>query len=133
VGSSTGSHGEGVDEVKDVAAAVQRAHQLSPQVTVAGWSFGGAVILRHASDAREPDPCVAVAPPVGDPDEFSQLDGSSVTLVIGTRDQVVDNLAIERLATSIGAAVVHVQTDHLFIGRGRKVAEAIADQFDPRS
>jgi alpha/beta superfamily hydrolase len=125
VGASSGSHGHGLAEVNDVAAAVERAHQLSPHVTVAGWSFGGAVALRHASSAPGSGPCVAVAPALDESDAFPDLDGSTVTLVIGTRDQVVDNRRIERLAVSIGAAVVRLETDHLFIGRGASVAGII--------
>jgi hypothetical protein len=45
VGASTGAHGDGHDEVRDIEAAVAYTTGLSiPLAGVAGWSFGAAVL-----------------------------------------------------------------------------------------
>jgi alpha/beta superfamily hydrolase len=51
---SGGAHGGGRDELRDVAAAVDRVREEAGGPTVmAGWSFGASVALRHSlSDGR---------------------------------------------------------------------------------
>jgi len=54
-GRSEGSFGEGIDEGKDLAAAMSFLHEQGlPVPWLVGWSFGTEVILKHALDAGLP-------------------------------------------------------------------------------
>lgn len=133
VGRSTGEHGQGTAEVADVAAAVSRASELAPNVVVAGWSFGALVALRFVMSDAGGHHYVGVAPPISDPAEFVRADGSRIAFVVATRDQAVDNSKVADLAALIGAPVVSVETDHLFIGRSAPVVAAILEACETES
>ena len=50
-GTSDGSFGEGIEEKKDLEAALIEAERLGlPRPWLIGWSFGTEVILKHARD-----------------------------------------------------------------------------------
>jgi alpha/beta superfamily hydrolase len=126
VGRSTGAHGHGLDEVEDVAAAVEFALGRSDEVTLAGWSFGALVGLRYLQRQQSNRRFVGVAPPVTDAPEFDGFDGSACTLVLGTRDQVVDLEIARAFAAKVGADVIEVATDHFFVGKSGPVIAAIS-------
>lgn len=64
---SEGEFGDGVDEVKDVAAAVDRVREEAEGPTVlVGWSFGAHVALRHAVTDDRIAALALIGMPLGD-------------------------------------------------------------------
>lgn len=66
IGTSGGESSTGVAEVADAGGAIAHTHDRCPQLPVAigGWSFGGAVALRAASQNPDLAACVTVAPSI---------------------------------------------------------------------
>ena len=124
VGASEGAHTGGVDEPRDVVAAIDALVAALPPGTpvhLQGWSFGALMALSVA-DPRLAG-WLAVAPPV-------QMDGPwsldavagdprPKLAVVGRHDQAIDP---DRLAALVGTwanarTVVVEGTDHFFAGR----------------
>ena len=134
---SEGSFGSGVDEVRDVRAAVDTVVEHAPQPTLAaGWSFGANVALRAAVEDRRIAALALVGfplaesslilPPVPDREQLAALD-RPVLFVTGQADLFCPLPELRRLARRIPAAqmVVIPNTDHFFWKREREVAERI--------
>ena len=133
VGASEGAHTGGVDEPRDVVAAIDAlVAALAPgtPVHVQGWSFGASMAL------AVPDPRVAswfaVAPPLGmaipaSPDEVA-ADPRPKLVAVGRHDQVADPARVEALVgTWRNARVVVIEgTDHFFAGRTGELVELAA-------
>lgn len=64
IGASHGRPSTGIAEVADAAGAVAEAQRRLPDVpiAIAGWSFGGAIALRAASQHPDLVACVTIAP-----------------------------------------------------------------------
>ena len=133
VGSSTGAHGQGIEEMDDVAAAVDFARSRYPELPfgICGWSFGAATALGWQARDQSTDPYVGIAPPVRSdrspelppPD---RLRPARRLFVIGDRDQFCTVGEIEAYAASIGAGVEVLKgSDHFFYFREERVAEAV--------
>jgi uncharacterized protein len=131
VGTSGGSHEGGIGERRDVEAAMATAAEITGDLTLAGWSFGADIALQTI-DRFGPDIAyVGVAPPLADPPPPTSLRRRPAIFVIGTRDRVVDNEAIEAYAGAAGADVVTVEgADHLFTLRSAPIVEAIIGAGD---
>lgn len=92
-GGSEGSHGEGLDELEDVRAALDYLVALedidADRVLVAGYSFGCWVGLRAAAADSRPVRLIGISPPV-DSYDFSFLfdETRPKLLVAGDRDFV---------------------------------------------
>lgn len=139
VGRSEGAHGDGVDEIADVAAAVGLAVQTHPavEVALAGWSFGAVVALRWQAAASSTIRYAGVAPPVWFPDarggllpEPSGLAPARRLFVIGDRDQYTSVDDLRSYADSIGARMeVLSGSDHFFYFREAVVGKALVEHF----
>jgi uncharacterized protein len=129
-GRSEGSHGEGVDELEDVRAAVDFLSQQKladpEKIIVAGYSFGCWVGLRAASTDRRPTRLIGISPPV-DHYDFSFLLGElrPKLLMAGDRDFVCSKDKFLRLVEEIpepkqsslipGGDHFHVGREHLLV------------------
>ncbi len=93
VGRSEGTHGSGIDEMKDVKAALdylEAAPMVDPQkLVLAGYSFGCWVGLRAAHDDRRPVRLVGVSPPLDMYDfSFLKQETRPKLLLVGDKDFV---------------------------------------------
>ncbi len=136
VGSSTGEFGDGVAEVRDVAAAMAHAWQFpEPVKGICGWSFGAATALSWQAQTGSTVPYVGIAPPVESPLIPSLPDPSDLArgprrFIIGARDQYVSVDDLEAYALAIGASVVvFPATDHFFIFRYDTLADDVVAGF----
>jgi uncharacterized protein len=128
VGESEGTHGNGVGEVDDVAAAMEHARALGRGLVLAGWSFGAATAARYLAGMEDDRavPYIGVAPPVDALPAPEHVGGDRATFVIGSRDQVVDPAAVAQYARAAGAELVEVEgADHFFTLRSTPIVEAI--------
>ena len=139
VGDSTGTHGDGIAELEDVAAAVAALEDIGPPVVgITGWSFGAATALAwHTADAST-IAYVGIAPPVDSPlspklpKPELVTEPAHRTFIIGARDQFVDIDALAGYAAAIDASVVRYETaDHFFIGRYDRVAGDVVAAIAP--
>ena len=129
-GRSSGTHGGGSDEVADVQAAVDAAHQAHPGVPLVGigYSFGADVLL--ASDvARRLVGLVAVAPPLGvvTAAELGRHRGTTPTLLlVAQHDQFRDAAEAEAMVAAWPDTTVEVLAgaDHFMAGQ----TDAIVDR-----
>ena len=130
VGQSSGSHGKGEAEVKDVQDAVTyllSRHAVST-VVVAGYSFGAMVGLRAgAMDARV-HRLIGVAFPLGRSDASFLLTANKPTLLIsGDQDDISPVAALQDLVARMPEPkklVTITGSDHFFRGQEGDVAQA---------
>ena len=84
-GTSDGSFGEGIDEKKDLEAALIEAERLGlPTPWLIGWSFGTEVILKHAREhADRISGVMLLSPPLHrtTPQELARWQDSPVPVV----------------------------------------------------
>ncbi|MCL1598610.1 MAG: dienelactone hydrolase family protein [Actinomycetia bacterium] len=132
VGESTGTFGDGIAELTDVAAAAAFAETLDePLAGITGWSFGAAAALNWQALSDSAIPYVGIAPPVTSPlsphlPDAARLVPATRQFIIGARDQFVAAEDLKRYATSIGAAVVvYPSADHFFVFKHDKLADDV--------
>jgi alpha/beta superfamily hydrolase len=142
VRGSGGEHGSGREELRDVAAAVDRVREEADGPTVlVGWSFGASVALRHAiSDPR----VAAVAglglplseaagqlPEVPHPGALERFE-TPVLLVAGDHDPICPVEALRAVASRLPRAwtLVVPGGDHFLARRERDVAARIGEWVD---
>ena len=140
VGTSTGTWGNGVDEIDDVAAAVAAAKITYPelQLGITGWSFGAATSLRWAAREHSSLPWVGIAPP---PPIYSgkrrlplpdELISSPRTIIIGDRDQYASVQEMSNYAAEVGASIQVLKgSDHFFYFREAVVGQLTVDGLSP--
>jgi alpha/beta superfamily hydrolase len=137
---SEGSYGGGVDEVRDVRAAVGRASRTSEgPLLVCGWSFGANVALRACLDDDQVDGLALVGMPLAgsdpalpalpDADRLHSFD-RPVLLLAGSEDQYCPEAEFKALGSSFADATIEVVSgaDHYFARRERE-AGAIVGTF----
>jgi alpha/beta superfamily hydrolase len=136
VGASTGTFGNGLDEMLDITAAVAYASALGePLMGIAGWSFGAATALRWQAQASSSIPYVGIAPPVASPlapflPEPGDLPPARRRFIIGERDQFVESSELATYADSIGAEFLqYAATDHFFVFRYDRLARDVVGGF----
>lgn len=128
VGASTGKHGFGEGELADITAAVDMAGGSNLPMSLGGWSFGAATSLRWLADNGSRMPYAGIAPPPeGLPDA---LPGGPTTIVLGTRDQVIDGPALEDYARRVGIDLILTPGDHFFHGRGARIGDLVGDALE---
>ena len=142
-GQSEGSFGEGIDEAKDLAAALRFVQQAGlPRVWLVGWSFGTEVILKHApAHWGEFDGAILMAPPLhrATAEDLAQWVGRTeplVALVPEFDDFLTPEPARQRFAAIPHAEVVTMEgAKHLFVGEKytRMAHEAILERVAPES
>jgi alpha/beta superfamily hydrolase len=136
---SGGRHGGGVEEVKDVRAAIGRAKQEADgPVFVCGWSFGAHTALREALDDDRVGALALIGLPLGEtrdtlPDlpARDRLTGFDrpVLLLSGEADSFSPVPELKSLGRRLPRASVAIGsgTDHFFWRREREAARIVAD------
>jgi alpha/beta superfamily hydrolase len=133
---SEGSYSAGVEEVRDVAAAVTVARKEQPGPTfVAGWSFGANVALRAAFDDERIDALALIGFPLSerrlmlpeaDLDALRAFD-RPVLLVSGSEDPYSPTEEVLTMAGRLRRSTVEIvrEADHFFPRREREVGELV--------
>jgi alpha/beta superfamily hydrolase len=132
VGGSAGRYDEGLGETADVLAVIAYGRERWPGAALwlGGFSFGGAIALRAAAEAR-PERLVAVAPGI----TRVAMDGIASPacpwlLVQGDADEVIEPAAVlewsRRQATAPAVRLI-AGAGHFFHGRLHELREAIVD------
>jgi alpha/beta superfamily hydrolase len=132
VGTSGGTHGEGIAEEGDVRAALDHvAHAVSPSapVLLVGYSFGARVAARVAA-TRSVRGVALIAPPLATSAETEPLPvPSSVPLLViaGDRDEYCPPAALGALHTALPHATVRVVegANHFFFGKLYPLGDAL--------
>lgn len=125
VGASFGTHDHGVAEQLDISAAVAFARETSLPVSLGGWSFGAAATLNWVADQGSHLAYAGIAPP---PERLpDNLPAGPKTIVLGTRDQVINSHALEEYAERMGIALVRTPGDHFFHGRSGRIGDLIGE------
>jgi alpha/beta superfamily hydrolase len=139
---SGGDHGGGRDEIRDVAAAVDRVREEAGGPTVmAGWSFGASVALRHSLADERVAALVLVGLPLSESSgRLPALSGPGglerypvpVLLVAGDDDEICPVHRLEDVAARLPRAwtLVVPGGGHYFSRRERQVAERIGEWVD---
>jgi alpha/beta superfamily hydrolase len=132
VGRSAGEYSEGVGETLDALAVLDWAHERWPgaSLSLAGFSFGGAVAIRAASE-RAVHRLITVAPAVDRVDVPTERLPRCPWLVIqGDEDEVVDpqhvRAWIQALATP-PELVLLSGVGHFFHGRLSELKNVVVD------
>jgi hypothetical protein len=136
---SGGSHGGGIDELKDVRAAVGRIQkEVDGQVFVCGWSFGAHTALREALDDDRVGSLALIGLPLGETgpalpdlpgrDRLRAFD-RRVLLIAGAADPYCPVPELRDLESKLPRASLEIVpgTDHFFWKREREVARIVAD------
>jgi alpha/beta superfamily hydrolase len=138
---SEGEHGGGIDELRDLRAAIGRVREETDGPTaVAGWSFGGNVALREAMDDDRVAALALVGFPVNDPlglpeppdrETLAAFD-RPVLFLSGEADQFSPVPDLRRLARRLPRGEVEIlpDTDHFLWKREREAAGLIGDFFE---
>lgn len=132
VGSSSGTHDFGRDELHDIDAAWAAATQdRSGPFGLAGWSFGAATSLVWIAGTGLAVPWVGIAPPVKgerSPALPTELPPAPRTFIIGDRDQFTTVAEMREYAQQVSGVVEVIKgSDHFFYFRERIVANLMAD------
>jgi alpha/beta superfamily hydrolase len=128
VGDSEGRFDQGRGEQCDVGAAeAALAARVAPGIPLAivGYSFGAWVGAMAARGLARVARVVAIAPPLRFFD-WTDAPAAALTVIAGDRDDFCPRDALERFASTSGAAVtILAGADHFFVGREREVAAAV--------
>ncbi len=142
-GASWGTHGNGVDEVEDVLAAVDFV-EATPRIdrnglVLAGYSFGCWVGLKAVASDPRPQGLIGISPPVDSYDfDFLKQERRPKLLIAGDRDFVCSKRAFLELLDQIPEpkhGVIIPGADHFHIGHEETIIEEIKSflqkfQFD---
>jgi alpha/beta superfamily hydrolase len=130
VEGSDGTHGQGVDERLDVAAAAVALAGLAPGVPLvaAGWSFGADVSLAVGDDAI--DGWCAIAPPLATvpvEEMVAAAEARPKRLLVPEHDQLRPPAAARTTTAAwVRTEVVEIQgADHFLAGRLGVVADEV--------
>lgn len=138
IGASQGEAGTGIEEVKDAEAALTEAGRRSPgvPVAIAGWSFGGAVAVRLATEHPELLACVAIAAAVKEkpgitaglpPAEDVRL-AVPTLFITGVNDDLVLPADSKAWAEAAGATYLEMRgANHFFWGKYDDLSDQVKD------
>lgn len=138
VGASQGAYAEGEGEAQDALAVIEWARYQWPaaELWLAGFSFGGFVALKCASQAA-PACLITVAPPIH---RFSVADiqGPSCPWLIvqGEEDELVPSDAVADWASGIRPSPqleLMEETDHFFHGRLTRLRDVVQNFLRSRA
>jgi uncharacterized protein len=130
VGASAGSHDEGRGEIADALAVIAFGRQRWPHTDLwlAGFSFGGAVAVRAAGEAR-PARMVLVAPGINKTDVSDAAPPACPWLIVqGEADDVVPPDVVIGWARRLSPAAelsVLPGTGHFFHGRINELRDTV--------
>jgi alpha/beta superfamily hydrolase len=129
-GSSWGRHGNGIDELEDVLAAVDfleaRSEIDRKRLVLAGYSFGCWVGLRAAARDARLGRLIGISPPVDEYDfDFLKQEKRPKLLVTGDRDFVCSKEKFQKLIDQIpepkkgviipGADHFHMNSENIIV------------------
>jgi uncharacterized protein len=137
---SGGSFGGGLDELKDVRAAVGLARERAEGPTlVFGWSFGASVALREAFEDRRASalalfgiplrPNDLQMPPLPDATELRRLK-RPVLLLAGEHDEYCPPDELRTYGADVADVVIIEGTDHYLWRHEREAATIVGDFAD---
>jgi alpha/beta superfamily hydrolase len=129
VGASEGAYDHGAGETEDALAAVAYGRRRWPDASlwIAGFSFGGAIAIRAAPQAR-PERLIAVAPGVTLLDVGSQSPSCPWLIVQGDADDVIERRYVLDWAGTLSprpAVNVLPGAGHFFHGRLHDLKAAV--------
>ena len=140
-GTSEGSFGEGIEEKKDLEAALIEAERLSlPTPWLIGWSFGTEVILKHAREHTDRiSGVILLSPPLHrtTPQELARWQDSPVpvvALIPEFDDFLPPQQAREGFAVAPSVELVMAEgAKHLWVGekQTRFVLNEITKRLNP--
>ena len=121
-GTSEGSFGEGIDEKRDLEAALEffRSRGLGP-IWLVGWSFGTELAIKYGFD-KDIDGAILLSPPLhrsGETDLVKWIgSGKKLIALIPEHDEyLAPAAALERFAVVPEAEVIAVDgAKHLWVG-----------------
>lgn len=137
-GRSWGAHGEGVDEIQDVLAALDfietQERVDTKRIVVAGYSFGCWVGLHAASQDPRPSILIGISPPL-DVSDFSFLKNEKrpKLLVVGDTDFVCSVENFRTLLAEIPEpkhSVILIGEDHFHFGREDNIVREVSAFLD---
>jgi alpha/beta superfamily hydrolase len=132
VGRSSGSYGQGLAEVDDVAAALAFLKEKAPGPHfVIGYSFGAAVAARAMLAGLEADGVLLISPPIA----FMEMDflprvPRLELIVVGDRDELCPLTDLHTCLSAKQPAVeiaVITGADHFFGGREDQLFQILRD------
>lgn len=135
-GRSDGKHGNGIDEMEDVRAAIDfvaTTPDVDPaRLVVAGYSFGCWVGLRAAHRDQRPKGLIGISPPL-DSYDFSFLTSEMrpKLLIVGDRDFVCSVEAFQKLIQDVPMpkmTAILKGVDHFHFGSEQHLL-ALLDSF----
>ncbi len=137
-GRSWGTHGNGIDEVQDVVAAVDFLQQ-QPKVDknrllVGGYSFGCWMALAAAARDPRPSLLIGISPPLNEYDfSFLKDEHRPKFLIVGDSDFVCSEEKFRKLLEEIPepkVGVVLPGADHFHVGREHVLVQEINKFLD---
>ena len=134
VGQSTGEHGGGIEEAKDVIAACQymKNSTRSTKVHVVAYSFGVFAFLHAAASGLTVESCALIAPPLSAMD-FSNLSPPDcrTAIIVGDSDEYCRQPDLQQWlgqhqgsGFALGKTVLS-DTDHFFVGSENQLRESL--------
>jgi uncharacterized protein len=126
-GRSWGTHGNGVDEVQDVVAAIDFLQQLpgvdKNRLLIAGYSFGCWMALAAAAGDPRPSRLIGISPPLNEYDfSFLKNEHRPKFLIVGDSDFVCSETKFRQLLEEIPepkVGVVLPGANHFHVGQER--------------
>jgi uncharacterized protein len=137
---SGGSFGGGLDELRDVRAAIGSVRERAEGPTlVFGWSFGASVALREAFDDRRVSglalfgiplrPNDLQMPPLPEADELRRLK-RPILFLAGEHDEYSPADELRTYGEGAADVVIIEGTDHYLWRHEREAAAIVGDFFD---
>ena len=139
VGTSTGSHDDGVGEQEDVRAVIDWLAETYPSlpIVVGGFSFGSMVGLSVGADDERVGGLLGLGLPVDLDDRydygFLADSGKPVLVVQGENDEFGSGATAQAALAPLGSHVTLVRipdTDHYFDGKLTELRDAVGGYYD---
>jgi alpha/beta superfamily hydrolase len=140
LGSSEGTSGTGLHEVADATGALaEMRERYEVPVAIAGWSFGGAVAIRAASQDADVVACVGIAPAIAEkpgitaglPPPAEVAITCPLLIVCGENDELVNPREAEEWTAGAGGRFVQMKgANHFFWAKYDALARTVADFLD---
>jgi alpha/beta superfamily hydrolase len=140
LGSSEGTSGTGIEEVADATGALAEMRtRYDLPLAIAGWSFGGAVAIRAASQDSDVVACVGIAPAITEkpgitaglptPDEISIA--CPLLIVCGANDELIEPHEAEEWTAAAGGRFVLMKgANHFFWAKYDALARTVGGFLD---
>ncbi len=124
VGSSEGSHDNGIGEMADLTAITAHFSGLYPEkpVWIIGYSFGAAIAWKAMIEIK-PEKALLIAPPIKHI-EFGQHGlNKRVSVIAGGQDEFIDAQRLEDL--EVQSLSILEEADHFFTAHHEGLSDAV--------